>query len=328
MSVGERIRALRKENSLTQETLAEALDVSRQAVAKWESGKSSPSTANLVKMAELFNVSFAELIPENEELSTKEQLDDIRQSIVRLETEARERRVYFERAKELTVSGLAAAGGFAVLILLVRTLLSFPSVPDYVLSWTLENHILPALLVYALAGSLRFGRRFGVFVLAGAVLGILLGTVTGWFSVKYTELHFNDGEIALLLCMIVFSAGALAAAFVREKREKRNSLLKNPAVKRVFDTVLLAALAGFIFIGGDYSAHELSFERGALAGYHAGMEQGILDREMGLPADSRKTRRSVPESYREGSARHLGYTYYWPTGYHKGYKGQERPDEG
>jgi hypothetical protein len=58
------------------------------------------------------------------------------------------------------------------------------------------------------------------------------------------------------------------------------------------------------------------------------MEQGILDREMGLPADSRKTRRSVPESYREGAARHTGYMYYWPTGYHKGYKGQERPDEG
>ena len=138
----------------------------------------------------------------------------------------------------------------------------------------------------------------------------------------------DDGEIALLLCMIVFSACALADAFVREKREKRNSLQRSPAVRRVFDVGLCAALAGFIFIGGDYSAHELSFERGALAGYHAGMEQGILDREMGLPADSRKTRRSVPESYREGAARHTGYMYYWPTGYHKGYKGQERPDEG
>ena len=59
-------------------------------------------------------------------------------------------------------------------------------------------------------------------------------------------------------------------------------------MRRVFDAVLLAALAGFIFIGGDYSAHELSFERGTLAGCHAGLEQGILDREMGIPADRRK----------------------------------------
>jgi hypothetical protein len=38
-------------------------------------------------------------------------------------------------------------------------------------------------------------------------------------------------------------------------------------------------------------SHELSFERGALAGCHAGLEQGILDREMGIPvpADRRKT---------------------------------------
>lgn len=40
MTIGETIRRLRKEKGLTQDALADALEISRQAVAKWESGGS------------------------------------------------------------------------------------------------------------------------------------------------------------------------------------------------------------------------------------------------------------------------------------------------
>ena len=43
--LGTRIRALRKERGLSQEALAQALEVSRQAVTKWEDSSSLPSTA-------------------------------------------------------------------------------------------------------------------------------------------------------------------------------------------------------------------------------------------------------------------------------------------
>ena len=57
MDLGSRIRALRTERQLSQEIVAEQLHVSRQAVAKWESGASLPSTANLLALCELFGVS-------------------------------------------------------------------------------------------------------------------------------------------------------------------------------------------------------------------------------------------------------------------------------
>ena len=57
MELGSRIRALRTERQLSQELVAEQLHVSRQAVAKWESGASLPSTANLLALCELFGVS-------------------------------------------------------------------------------------------------------------------------------------------------------------------------------------------------------------------------------------------------------------------------------
>ncbi len=59
--LGARIRMLRRERGLTQEALAQALEVSRQAVTKWEDGSSLPSTANLFALAVFFSVPLAEL---------------------------------------------------------------------------------------------------------------------------------------------------------------------------------------------------------------------------------------------------------------------------
>jgi len=62
MSLNERIQTLRKERGLSQETVADALDVSRQAVSKWETGQSNPDTKNLLALAALFQCSADELI--------------------------------------------------------------------------------------------------------------------------------------------------------------------------------------------------------------------------------------------------------------------------
>lgn len=59
--LGTRIRTLRKERGLSQEALAQTLEVSRQAVTKWEDGSSLPSTANLFALSGFFGVPLAEL---------------------------------------------------------------------------------------------------------------------------------------------------------------------------------------------------------------------------------------------------------------------------
>ena len=68
MGMGGRIRKLRTERGLSQEALAEALGISRQAVAKWEGEQSAPSAGNLTAMAELFGVPVTAITaPEPEE---------------------------------------------------------------------------------------------------------------------------------------------------------------------------------------------------------------------------------------------------------------------
>lgn len=55
MSIGERITELRAEKKLSQYQLAELMEVSRQAVSKWESDQSSPDTIRLIKLAEVLD---------------------------------------------------------------------------------------------------------------------------------------------------------------------------------------------------------------------------------------------------------------------------------
>jgi transcriptional regulator with XRE-family HTH domain len=55
MSIGERITTLRNERNISQGQIAKALNVSRQAVSKWENDLSSPDTLNLIKLADLLN---------------------------------------------------------------------------------------------------------------------------------------------------------------------------------------------------------------------------------------------------------------------------------
>ena len=55
MSIGERISELRKERNVSQVQLAKALNVSRQAVSKWENDLTAPDMTNLIRLADLLD---------------------------------------------------------------------------------------------------------------------------------------------------------------------------------------------------------------------------------------------------------------------------------
>lgn len=61
-TLGKRIASLRKENNLTQEQLAEMLNVTPQAVSKWENDIACPDISLLPELAKTFNVSIDELL--------------------------------------------------------------------------------------------------------------------------------------------------------------------------------------------------------------------------------------------------------------------------
>ena len=76
--IGMNIKYLRTKFSLTQESLAEKLDVTRQTVAKWESGESLPDISKCVDLSLIFNVSLDAMatMPLDEQENTDEDYKD------------------------------------------------------------------------------------------------------------------------------------------------------------------------------------------------------------------------------------------------------------
>jgi len=66
MEFSKNLQKLRKEKGLSQEALAEMINVSRQAVSKWESGQSYPETDKLITISEIFGVTLDNLIKDSE----------------------------------------------------------------------------------------------------------------------------------------------------------------------------------------------------------------------------------------------------------------------
>ena len=80
MKFNENLKFLRKQANLTQEQLAEKLNVSRQAITKWEAGQAMPDIENLKEIAYIFSVSIDSLVGDIESKSTnkiKRKINDI-----------------------------------------------------------------------------------------------------------------------------------------------------------------------------------------------------------------------------------------------------------
>lgn len=62
MNLGENIYRLRTQRNMSQGDFADAMEVSRQSVSKWENNSAVPELDKLVKMAEVFGITLDELV--------------------------------------------------------------------------------------------------------------------------------------------------------------------------------------------------------------------------------------------------------------------------
>ena len=90
MTIGKRIAAMRREKGLKQDDLAQMLEVSPQAVSKWENDQTCPDISLLPKLAKVLGVSVDELLSGKQELQPvvtmvpKEQRKDIKDMMLRI----------------------------------------------------------------------------------------------------------------------------------------------------------------------------------------------------------------------------------------------------
>ena len=93
MDFSEKLLTLRKANDMTQEQLAEKLDVSRQSISKWESGQATPELEKIVAMSAVFNVTTDYLLKSSEidDLSVKTEMLEKQQQMMLLREQKNQR---------------------------------------------------------------------------------------------------------------------------------------------------------------------------------------------------------------------------------------------
>lgn len=181
MALGENISTKRKELRLSQEYVAEQLGVSRQAVSKWETGKSEPTAKNLVELAAIFGISLSELVePEKAE-----------QKGLSESTLARER----------IANIMICAYTGAIILSTIQT--NIPSYFLFVLLITLLPAVAMAVLIWLETPQMRFKRavRELVYCAVVALVARFLPVLTG------------NIITALLLCVLC----ALYIKLIRSK---------------------------------------------------------------------------------------------------------------
>lgn len=104
MTFAEKLRTLRKQAGLSQESLAEKLNVSRQAITKWETDIGMPDVENIMAISALFGVSIDELL--SSEKNAKSKTDYLFESVTEYDIDEPKRYdMKFGGAKQLILSG-------------------------------------------------------------------------------------------------------------------------------------------------------------------------------------------------------------------------------
>lgn len=107
VEIAQRLAELRRERGFSQESLAEQLGLSRQAVSKWERAESAPDMGNLIALADLYGVTLDELLrvsPEVEDDMRYESQERAASSETQAAEAAEEAREAAERAEAAAVA--------------------------------------------------------------------------------------------------------------------------------------------------------------------------------------------------------------------------------
>lgn len=287
MNLGDKIRTLRISNGLTQKKLAEELDITRQAVARWEQNLNMPSAAKLIELSKLFNVPLEELCSDT---------DGNCESGI--------------RSRLLNVIIIICA--YALLWLFFGFLESadffFHSLMTNTWLWCNNNFIMWMFLsvsVFASACSFTYAARL---TWLGLFIGIICSVI--WDRLAWTGYaNLYNGFVILLPIAFI---SVISGCIWEHKVGKANSSERNSSVKFAslcIYVVILSSVAMFNL------SNQLMYISGANSGWKAGFDSGRTDCVQGGGYDYEIV---LPPGDYDGQKLN-GWRSYYQDGYEAGY---------
>lgn len=311
MTIGEKIRQLRKDKGLTQDAIASALEISRQAIAKWESNQSSPSTENLVKLAALFDVSLEELVDVKQYQTPA--LEEY--ALLKLDKEQQKDKAIAVACK-YAKAGAVIAISYFVVYGISFLVFHMAGIENCIWNWMQQRHVLLITCLFSMAAIFLNRRIASTSFLLGTVLAILGANYAGTIAMHNSPISYNNGwVIYLALLFIVSITGYLVD--LKVSNPELSSMQKS---RRLANTAFIIALAVVFASGVLLSVRHIKYGIGAERGYKAGYAIGAAEAESGKPMNQNFLTKYFPEEYRFGTTEFKGYAVYWPEGYKNGYQ--------
>ena len=234
MSLGERIKEQRKSCGMSQEKLAELVGVSRQAVTKWETDQSAPSTEKLFKLAEIFGTS-VDLLIKTEERSTATPAEQI-YYMYKME-QAQKHAEFKAKLKKNVLVAICITAGYFLFFLIGRFiwcdrnysflawLFSAPPVgkDSYLYGWLLSSYMFYIAAAISIFPSLFGKHLYSITTLSGFTVGFLAGVIFGPNPAGAAIGHDHYGWA---IWGVVFFASVIIGIGVEIL--KKRGLIKNP----------------------------------------------------------------------------------------------------
>ena len=124
MKFGDNLRILRKSKNISQEDLAEKVNVSRQSVSKWETGEAYPEMNNILQLCKIFHCNINDLV--NDNMVDLDSLDDeIKMSVVKFKKEKQSQMKGISKILSL----IGKIGGIVARVGLVFVIIAMTSIP-------------------------------------------------------------------------------------------------------------------------------------------------------------------------------------------------------
>lgn len=234
MPLSEKLKEHRKRCGLSQEKVAELVGVSRQAVTKWETGQSAPSTENLLKLAQIFGIT-ADVLLTGEET----QKGSVAQQVYALFQAEAARKALAQKTqrKKNALMTLAVVGGYLVIYLLARIFgtpmediswktwlfTTDPKLTSYLYGWLLHQNLFWIALVISALPALFGKYRFSFTTLAMFGLGLGVGE---WLGKNPAGAAYGHDHYGWAIWGGIFLL-SLALGIVLEKLPKEKRTLRS-----------------------------------------------------------------------------------------------------
>ena len=292
MNFGENLQTLRKQNNYSQEDLADKLQVSRQAVSKWESGTGFPETEKLISICDLFDCSMDELvkgkisIDSNSEREAYDSFMNMFSKSISLSIML----ILIGTALLLTVLGFNEDNNmFGIIVLLIFVIFAVPIL--IVRGIEMENFKTkyPKLSnFYSQEEIDNYNNKFSK-IIAFSISFILIGVVA--LMITLALKLFNEGStfpVSILMCFVTIAVPILVNAGIQkdkydiEKYNKINSIVSKTEIDKVgkyCGVIMIITIIIYLLISFIFNIWEISWIAFPVGGMLCGIVSILLNKE-------------------------------------------------